>query len=147
MTCYCNFFANIKKIAFTGSTGVGKYIQKATAGTGKKLTLELGGKDPAIVLPGADIDRAAAGILWGGTGNAGQSCLSIERVYVHEDVYSEFVTKITNLASKIGITFPALESGALGPIIAIDQIETIKVQLEDAYSKGARALTVAKLNS
>lgn len=128
-------------ICFTGSTEVGSLIAKAGAEAFTPVSLELGGKDPAIVLPGADIDRAAAGILWGGTGNAGQSCLSIERVYVHEDVYSEFVTKITNLASKIGITFPALESGALGPIIAIDQIETIKVQLEDAYSKGARALT------
>ena len=127
-------------VCFTGSTEVGELVALAGASAFTPVSLELGGKDPAIVLPGANIDRAAAGILWGGTANAGQSCLSIERVYVHEEIYDEFVSKIVVLANSIGIAYPTLESGALGPIIAIDQVETIKNHLADAYSKGAKPL-------
>lgn len=133
--------AQVDFVCFTGSTEVGELIAAASAKAFTPVSLELGGKDPAIVLPGADIDRAAAGILWGGTGNAGQSCLSIERVYVHADIYDEFVEKIAILANKIGINYPTLDSGALGPIIAIDQVETIKDHLADAYAKGAKALS------
>lgn len=127
-------------LCFTGSTEVGEIVAIAGARSFTPVSLELGGKDPAIVLPGADIDRAVAGVLWGGTANAGQSCLSIERVYVHTDIFDEFVSKIVVLAQSVGINFPTLESGKLGPIIAIDQVETIKSHLVDAYAKGARAL-------
>jgi acyl-CoA reductase-like NAD-dependent aldehyde dehydrogenase len=128
-------------VCFTGSTEVGELIAAAGAKAFTPVSLELGGKDPAIVLPGADIDRAAAGILWGGTGNAGQSCLSIERVYAHSDIYDDFIGKIAALANNVGINYPNLDSGALGPIIAIDQVETIKDHLADAYAKGAVALS------
>ncbi len=131
---------NVDMVCFTGSTEIGEIVAKTGASAFIPVSLELGGKDPAIVLPGADIDRAAAGILWGGTGNAGQSCLSIERVYVHEDLYQPFVEKIVELAKKIGITYPTLESGALGPIIALDQVKTITSHLDDAFKKGAKAL-------
>jgi acyl-CoA reductase-like NAD-dependent aldehyde dehydrogenase len=132
---------NVDMICFTGSTEVGELIAQTAAKSFTPISLELGGKDPALVLPGADIARAAAGILWGGTGNAGQSCQSIERVYVHAEIYDEFIESIVGMAKKVGIGYPTLESGALGPIIAIDQVETISSQLRDAYSKGARALT------
>jgi succinate-semialdehyde dehydrogenase/glutarate-semialdehyde dehydrogenase len=126
-------------VCFTGSVETGQIVAENAARHFIPASLELGGKDPAIVLASADLDRAVPAILWGSTANSGQSCLSIERVYVHESLFDEFVARITPLANKLGLNHPTMESGALGPIIAEDQIATIKSHLEDAYSRGAKA--------
>ena len=86
------FFANgINKIFFTGSVAAGKQLMAQAAETLTPLSLELGGKDPMIVLPDADLERAANGAAWAGYQNSGQSCGGVERVYVHSSVYEQFV--------------------------------------------------------
>ncbi len=88
-------------VHFTGSTATGRKVAVACAERLIPCTLELGGKDPAIVLADADLDRAAAGIAWGGMFNAGQVCVSIERVYVEAPVYDEFVAKLTGEVARL----------------------------------------------
>jgi len=126
-------------VCFTGSVETGRIVAENAARNFIPASLELGGKDPAIVLPGANLDRAVPGILWGATANSGQSCLSIERVYVHESLHDEFVSRISPMAAALGVNFPDLEGRGIGPMIAEDQIATITSHLEDAYAKGAIA--------
>jgi acyl-CoA reductase-like NAD-dependent aldehyde dehydrogenase len=128
-------------VAFTGSVPTGRLVAEAAARRLLPVSLELGGKDPAIVLAGADLDRAARAVLWGGTANAGQSCLSIERVYVEAGLHDEFVDRLVALAAKVDLAYPDVDSGQLGPIIAADQVGVIERHLADAYARGARALT------
>lgn len=86
-----------KLICFTGSTATGRKVYAAAAENMIPVFLELGGKDPAIVLPSANLDQAAASICWGSTANAGQSCLSIERVYVHASIHDAFILRLKRL--------------------------------------------------
>jgi acyl-CoA reductase-like NAD-dependent aldehyde dehydrogenase len=92
------------------------------------------------VLSGADPEHAAHAILWGGTANAGQSCLSIERVYVDRSLYDDFVRRLVTAAQQVSLAWPTPADGQIGPIIAADQIEVIERHLTDAINKGARAL-------
>jgi acyl-CoA reductase-like NAD-dependent aldehyde dehydrogenase len=132
-------------IQFTGSDRTGKVVMKRAADTLTPVSLELGGKDPMIVLRGADIDRAVNAATWGGLVNSGQVCMSIERVYVEEPVYDEFVSK---LADKVG----SLRQGTDGPGSEADvgamatpaQVEIVEDHVEDARRKGARILTGGK---
>ncbi|MFB1295186.1 aldehyde dehydrogenase family protein [Mycobacterium sp. pW049] len=93
--------ANSDCVHFTGSTATGRKVAVACAGRLIPCTLELGGKDPAIVLADADLDRAAAGIAWGGMFNSGQVCVSVERVYVEAPVYDAFVAKLTDEVGRL----------------------------------------------
>ena len=86
--------ANVDYVQFTGSTATGRIVARQCAERLIPYSLELGGKDPALVLADADLDRAANGIAWGGLFNSGQVCISIERVYVEEPVYDEFLAKL-----------------------------------------------------
>lgn len=124
-------------VAFTGSVETGRKIAAQAAGTLKPTFLELGGKDPAVVLESADLEGATSAILWGATANSGQSCQSIERVYVHESRYEAFVDRITQKAERLDLAHPEFDSGELGPIISRDQVDTIRTHLDDAVSKGA----------
>lgn len=124
-------------ICFTGSVATGRKVAEAAA---KKLIpacLELGGKDPAIVLNSADLELATSAILWSSVVNSGQSCLSIERIYVAESIFTEFITKITAKAKSLKLNYPNIESGEIGPIISEQQANIITEHLEDAVSKGA----------
>ena len=132
-------------VCFTGSVETGRIVAENAARHFIPASLELGGKDPAIVLADADLERAIPGILWGSTANSGQSCLSIERVYVHESLIEKFAAGISASAMKLGVNYPDLSSGSLGPIIAEDQIAIIESHLADAYQKGATALSGGKL--
>jgi acyl-CoA reductase-like NAD-dependent aldehyde dehydrogenase len=87
--------ANVDFLQFTGSTRTGRKVAVACAERLIPFSLELGGKDPALVLADADIERAANGIVWGGMFNSGQACVSVERVYVEAPIYDEFVAKLT----------------------------------------------------
>jgi succinate-semialdehyde dehydrogenase/glutarate-semialdehyde dehydrogenase len=128
-------------VAFTGSVPTGRRVAEAAAKAFVPAFLELGGKDPALVLAGADLDRASSAILWGGTANAGQSCLSIERVYVEHSAYEEFVDLLVDKAAGVGLAYPGPADGAIGPIIDPAQADVIQRHLTDATAKGAVART------
>ncbi|MCL5267977.1 MAG: aldehyde dehydrogenase family protein [Bacteroidetes bacterium] len=130
--------SKINKMFFTGSTTTGKKISELAAKTLMPLSLELGGKDAMIVLDDADIDSAASGALWGAFMNAGQTCVSVERCFVHDKVYDYFLATL-QAKTKTLRTGNGSETGIdIGPIIHKAQFDTIKFQVEDAVRKGAR---------
>ncbi len=129
------------KIVFTGSVATGK---KVMAGAAKSLTpvvLELGGKDPAIVCRDADLERAAKGIVWGAFVNAGQTCASVERVYVEEPVAEAFVAKVVEETQKIRVGDPAQPEVDMGPMTMERQRAIVESHVADAVARGARVLT------
>lgn len=136
---------NVDYVQFTGSTRTGKAIAKAAAERLIPYSLELGGKDPAIVLADADIDRAANGIAWGGLFNSGQVCISVERVYVEAAVHDEFVEK---LAANVGKLRQGQDDRGykfdVGALATADQVQIVKRHVDDALANGARALTGGK---
>lgn len=131
----------VDAVCFTGSVETGRRVGVAAAEAFIPAFLELGGKDPAVVLADADLDRAAAALLWGGTANAGQSCLSIERVYVARDVHDALVDLLVAKAERVGLAWPGPADGGIGPLIDPEQAAIIAGQLEDALAKGARIRT------
>jgi succinate-semialdehyde dehydrogenase / glutarate-semialdehyde dehydrogenase len=128
-------------VCFTGSVATGRIIARHCAERLIACFLELGGKDAAIVLEGADIPRAARSIAWGGNANAGQSCLSVERIFVEAQVYQPFVAALAAECNALKLAYPTVDNGVIGPLIAERQAETIRMQLEDAYARGAKALS------
>jgi succinate-semialdehyde dehydrogenase / glutarate-semialdehyde dehydrogenase len=124
-------------VCFTGSTATGRKVYAAASERMIPVFLELGGKDPAIVLEGADLDRATSAILWGSTANAGQSCLSIERIYVQDSVFNAFVTLLVKKAAALRLNATDLVQGQIGPIIFEKQVAIINDHLQDALAKGA----------
>ncbi|MBR8833057.1 MAG: aldehyde dehydrogenase family protein [Stigonema ocellatum SAG 48.90 = DSM 106950] len=124
-------------VCFTGSVATGRKVAMAAAKRFIPAYLELGGKDPAIVLPSANLDLATSAILWGSVVNTGQSCLSIERVYVAESIFEKFVTQLVAKAQRLNLAYPTVESGEIGPIIAERQAAIISDHLLDAVEKGA----------
>jgi acyl-CoA reductase-like NAD-dependent aldehyde dehydrogenase len=127
---------------FTGSDRTGRIVMKRAADTLTPVSLELGGKDPAIVLADADIERAANATTYGGFVNTGQVCISIERVYVEEPVYDEFVERLTNNVKELRQGEDGRRYGAeQGAMTSPAQIEIVSDHVEDAREKGARILT------
>lgn len=134
------FFENqIDKIFFTGSVGVGKDLMKQAAENLTPLSLELGGNDPMIVLADADIERATNGAAWAGYQNAGQSCGGVERIYVHESIYRDFVDllKQKTLALRHGYSDDANKVD-IGSMTTRSQLNTVEQHLEDALANGAK---------
>ncbi|WP_433685859.1 aldehyde dehydrogenase family protein [Nocardia sp. CA-119907] len=127
----------VGKIGFTGSTATGKRVMAACAENLTPVLMECGGKDALIVDVDADLDAAADAAVWGGLSNAGQTCLAVERVYVHADVYDRFVA--TLVAAARGISAGGGDS-KIGPITMLEQIEVIRRHIDDAISRGATAL-------
>jgi acyl-CoA reductase-like NAD-dependent aldehyde dehydrogenase len=128
-------------VAFTGSVPTGRRVAEACARRMIPTFLELGGKDPALVLESADVARAASAILRGACVGTGQACQSIERVYVAEPVADAFVAALVAAAEATPLAAPDPSAGIVGPLIFDRQAEIISGQLADAYAKGARALT------
>jgi succinate-semialdehyde dehydrogenase / glutarate-semialdehyde dehydrogenase len=124
-------------ISFTGSTATGKKVYDAASKKMIPVFLELGGKDAAVVFDGANIELATSSILWGSTANAGQSCLSVERVYVQENIYDEFVISLIEKTKAIKLNAANINEGEIGPIIFEKQVKIINNHLEDALAKGA----------
>ncbi len=124
-------------VCFTGSTETGKKVYQAACDNFIPVFLELGGKDAVIVTETADIERATSAILWGSVANAGQSCLSIERIYVHRNVYHQFLSRLVGKANLLQLAYPTMDSGQIGPIISEKQVAIIDNQLDDAFKKGA----------
>ncbi|MEA5537586.1 aldehyde dehydrogenase family protein [Limnoraphis robusta Tam1] len=128
---------NVDAICFTGSVSTGKKVAELAAKQLIPAFLELGGKDPVIVLESADLEQATSAILWGSVINAGQSCLSIERIYVAESIQDIFVNKLVEKANQLSLNYPDLKSGEIGPIISAKQATIIAEHLLDATEKGA----------
>lgn len=131
----------VDAIALTGSVATGRAVAAVAARRLVPCFLELGGKDPAIVLAGADLERAARAIVFGATSNAGQACQSIERVYVERPVAAALIARAVGLAQALGIDWPDPDRGGIGPIISAHQVDVLRAHLDDAFAKGARALT------
>jgi acyl-CoA reductase-like NAD-dependent aldehyde dehydrogenase len=128
---------NVDLVCFTGSVATGRKVAEAAARRFIPTFLELGGKDPAIALASADLELATSAILWGSVVSTGQSCLSIERIYVAESIFDNFVEKLVEKAQRIPLAYPSLEDGEIGPIIAERQADIIAEHLRDAVEKGA----------
>lgn len=128
-------------ICFTGSTATGRKVYEAAARNMIPVFLELGGKDPAIVLPSANLEQAAASIFWGSTANAGQSCLSIERVYAHASILPPLVERLKERANNTLLNAADINQGEIGPIIFEKQVHIINEHLQDALAKGAQLIT------
>ncbi|WP_413163305.1 aldehyde dehydrogenase family protein [Capilliphycus salinus ALCB114379] len=128
---------NVDAVCFTGSVSTGKKVAELAAKMLIPAFLELGGKDPVIVLESADLEQATSGILWGSVINAGQSCLSIERIYVAESIHNNFVNKLVDKASQLSLNDTDIKQGEIGPIISAKQATIIAEHLLDATEKGA----------
>lgn len=129
----------VDAVCFTGSVETGRSVAEAAAKRFIPAFLELGGKDPAIVLESADLNSATSAIVWGSVVNTGQSCLSIERIYVAEAILEPFVEQLAAKAERLQLAYPTVEQGEIGPIIAEKQAAVIAAQLEDAFDQWAIA--------
>ena len=132
-------------INFTGSVEGGRSIERAAAGTFAGLGLELGGKDPGYVMEDADLDAAVDTLMDGATYNSGQCCCGIERIYVHESLYDQFVEKSVAWVSNYKLGNPLEQETTLGPMANKRFAKVVREQIADAVSRGARALVDPKL--
>jgi acyl-CoA reductase-like NAD-dependent aldehyde dehydrogenase len=132
-------------IQFTGSDRTGRKVMARAAETLTPVSLELGGKDPMIVLADADLDRAANAAAWGGMMNSGQICMSVERIYVEEPAYDEFVAKLTK---EVGVLRQGADTTGydadVGAMTSPNQSAIVEDHVNDALASGARALTGGK---
>lgn len=134
----------VNKVAFTGSTPIGKDIMAKASGTLKRITLELGGKSPNIVFDDSDIDGAVNGSLFGIFFNTGQSCEARSKMFVHESIYDEFVEKFVEKTEKLKLGDPFDKGTHLGSIISRKQLEVIDGYVQSAVKDGATILTGGK---
>jgi len=133
--------ADIDKVMFTGSTATGRRIVEASAHNLARLTLELGGNDAGIVLPGTDVEAHAENLFWGCFINTGQTCAALKRLYVHDSVYDRTVTVLGEMARTMPIG-PGLEPGnVLGPLQNQNQFDIVKRLVDSARAGGARVVT------
>jgi phenylacetaldehyde dehydrogenase len=129
---------DVDKVAFTGSTEVGRLIVQAAAGNLKKVSLELGGKSPAIILPDADIEAAAAGAANAIFFNHGQCCCAGSRLYAHKSVYDKIVSGVADIASKIKVG-PGLDPATeMGPLVSSEQFDRVTGYIRSGRDQGAR---------
>jgi acyl-CoA reductase-like NAD-dependent aldehyde dehydrogenase len=134
--------AGVDKVCFTGSVRTGKAVMAAASETLTPVVLELGGKDPMIVCEDADLDRAVDGALWGAFSNSGQTCMAVERVYVNEARFDEFVDRAVAATEKIrqGVG----DGNDIGSMTFAPQVELVERHVADAVAKGAKVLTGGK---
>jgi acyl-CoA reductase-like NAD-dependent aldehyde dehydrogenase len=131
-------------VFFTGSYATGKTIARAVAGRMIKLQLELGGKDPIYVCDDVEVKSAAAGIADGAFYNTGQSCCSVERIYVHEEIFAPFVAAFVAEVKGYRIGDPMNDTTYIGPLTRAPQIKVLEAQVADARKKGAKVLLGGK---
>jgi succinate-semialdehyde dehydrogenase/glutarate-semialdehyde dehydrogenase len=130
--------SEIDKLVFTGSVATGKRIAQIAAERLLPVVLELGGKDPMLVLDDADVDVASSGAVWGAFVNAGQTCLSVERCYVHKSLYPAFVEACAEKARKLRAGNGLDPATEIGPMIHERQLRIVESHVEDARERGAR---------
>jgi acyl-CoA reductase-like NAD-dependent aldehyde dehydrogenase len=134
----------VDQVCFTGSVAAGRQIERAAAGTFAGVGLELGGKDPAYVRPDVDLKHAVENIVDGSYFNSGQCCCGIERVYVHADVYDQFVDGFVGLTRQYLLDDPLDPKTTLGPMAQARLAATVRDHIGEALHKGARALIDTK---
>jgi acyl-CoA reductase-like NAD-dependent aldehyde dehydrogenase len=137
----------VDAIAFTGSVATGRIVAEGCARNFIPAFLELGGKDPAIVLPTANLEKAARIILRASVQATGQACQSLERIYVPEEHYDAFVAVLVAMAEKVELNYPDVHQGQIGPLIFARQAEIIVAHIEDAVQKGAEIRCGGKIES
>lgn len=128
---------DVDKVAFTGSTEVGRMIVEAAKGNLKKLTLELGGKSPAIIMPDADLDLALPGVARGIFANSGQVCVAGSRAYVHASIHDAFVEGLAREASKLRLGHGLAKDTDLGPLVSTAQAERVAAFIDEGKTDGA----------
>ena len=128
----------IDKVAFTGSTEVGKLILQASAGNLKKVSLELGGKAPNIIFPDADLDQAVPTSMMGVFFNSGQVCCAGTRIFVQRDKYDEVVSKLTNFSKSVSMGDPFDQKSTMGPVVSREQFDRVKGYLDVGKKEGAK---------
>ena len=133
--------SEIDKLIFTGSAATGKRIAQSAAARLLPLVLELGGKDPMVVLDDANIDVASSAAVWGAFVNAGQACLSVERCYVHHSIYQPFLQACVDKTTRLRVGNGLDPETDVGPMIHERQLKIVESQVEDARARGARVLT------
>jgi len=133
--------ASIDKLIFTGSVRTGKRVAEAASQRLLPCVLELGGKDPMLVLDDADVDIAATAAIWGAFVNAGQTCLSIERCYVHRSLYDAFLAAVVAKTKKLRVGNGMDPATDIGPLIHQQQLRIVETQVSEAVAAGARLLT------
>jgi succinate-semialdehyde dehydrogenase/glutarate-semialdehyde dehydrogenase len=126
--------SGVDKISFTGSTATGRRIMADAAARLTPVLLELGGKDAVLVDRDADLDRAAEAAVFGAFSNGGQTCVGVERVYVHRDVYQQFLDIVADKASRI--TPGAMRDAAYGPMTLPSQVDVVRRHVADALERG-----------
>lgn len=127
----------VDAVCFTGSVATGRKVAAAAAQAFIPAFLELGGKDPAIVLASSDVKAAASALLRGSCANTGQACQSVERIYVAKEVYEEFLAELLAEAAKTKLAYPGPKEGQLGPFIFAPQADIVARHVADAVAKGA----------
>jgi succinate-semialdehyde dehydrogenase/glutarate-semialdehyde dehydrogenase len=130
----------VAKIVFTGSVGTGRKVMEAAAANLTPVVLELGGKDAAVVCRDADLEQAARGVVWGAFFNAGQTCASVERVYVEREVADRFLSRVVELTNALRVGNPAAGEVDVGPLTLERQRDLVAEHVADAVAKGARVL-------
>lgn len=127
----------VRKVSFTGSTVIGKLLMAQSAATVKKVSLELGGNAPFIVFDDADLSRAIDGVMVSKFRNAGQTCVCTNRIYVHSDVYQQFVEKLAEKVSALTVGNGVDNGVTIGPLINRAAVEKVEKHINDAMMKGA----------
>jgi len=136
--------SEIDKLVFTGSVATGRRIAQSAAARLLPVVLELGGKDPMIVLDDADIDMVSSGAVWAAFVNAGQACLSVERCYVHRSIYEGFVAACAEKAQRLRVGDGMDPGSDVGPLIHERQLRIIEEHVADAQKRGARLVCGGK---
>ena len=132
--------SRIDKLIFTGSVATGKKVAQAAAARLLPVVLELGGKDAMIVMEDADVDVASSAAVWGAFMNSGQTCLSVERCYVHESIYDDFLKACIKKTAKLRQGPGTDAASDIGPMIHDRQLRIVQAQVDDAVRRGARLL-------
>src|SRR5208337_3952982 len=133
--------SQVDKLVFTGSVATGKRIAAIAAERLLPVVLELGGKDPMLVLDDADVDVASSAAVWGAFVNAGQTCLSVERCYVYRSLYEQFLAACAEKTKKLRVGNGMDAETDVGPLIHERQLLIVEAHVEDANARGARVLT------
>ena len=136
---------DVAKVLFTGSVEIGRHVGRRCAERIIPAQLELGGKDAAVVAADAEIERTARGLVWAAFVNTGQTCASVERVYVERPVFDRLLRRIIELTNEITVGDPSLPDTDMGPLTTKGQLDIVARQVEGALAAGARALTGGEL--
>jgi acyl-CoA reductase-like NAD-dependent aldehyde dehydrogenase len=132
---------DIDKVMFTGSTATGRKIIESSANNIARLTLELGGNDAGIVLPGTDPKAIAQDLFWGAFINTGQTCAALKRLYVHDSIYEDVIAALKEVAEQMPMGNGLSEDNVLGPLQNQQQFDVVNRLVEDAKAHGGRVVT------